>query len=104
MDLELESLDVELQENGPSGMSRPSSGTTGTMTARLKYVSSGLLLGRNEDPTGPLHHQRSGPTTSTTAPSKTLDNLGLTTIDKTSELEVPPEVRKEAVRRQPLLP
>lgn len=33
-------------------MSRPSSGTTGTMTARLKYVSSGLLLGRNEDPPG----------------------------------------------------
>jgi hypothetical protein len=42
----------------PFGMSRPSSGTTAPLTARLKYVSSGLLLGRNEDPPGPLRHEK----------------------------------------------
>jgi hypothetical protein len=39
-------------------MWRPSSGTTGTMTARLKYVSSGLLLWKERGPTGPLRHEK----------------------------------------------
>lgn len=48
--LELVALHVELEQTDPAGISSSSRGTTETTTVRLKYVSPGLLAGRNDDP------------------------------------------------------